>query len=304
MKRTFPTIPAELVQEEVGRSLGQSLELTPLGSYLGRNQVFVEDKRDRVLKLFHHEAETRCAREREAYGLLATTEVPVPTVCAAGHLSTGTPWLLLSLVPGVRMDALGNQPARKRLELFDQLGEMLAALHGVDVDSADALHGPPATERFAMARREVLAEPAAEKELFAVAGTLMSELEPVRFTPVLVHRDVSSRNVLVGDEDGRLRIQGLIDFELALIADPMEDMAKVAFKEFAATPGSRERFLRAYRGRQPFTAGEERSFRWHFLGLMFEIAKWARFDDPAFFGEAVAGMKALLNEDPLYRLCA
>jgi aminoglycoside phosphotransferase (APT) family kinase protein len=48
--------------------------------------------------------------------------------------------------------------------------------------------------------------------------------------PVLCHNNLHSENVLV-TRDGTLRVTGIVDFEAALVGDPLMDVAKALYYE-------------------------------------------------------------------------
>lgn len=307
MKRTFRSTPKALIVDELSARWGHPVELRSLGGYLGRNQIFEVMPKRGVIKLFHHEPDLRAEREAQMYRLLEPTAVPVAALLDEGRIADGTPWIYVSYVEGLVLEEELQGLNREILQpIFAELGSALSQLHDVALPGGTVLDGKPAVEIFASARTAVLSRGEPEQALFEKASERYLALRPVAFdrrARSLVHRDVSARNTLIAPAaGGASNLAALIDFELALIADPIEDIAKLAFKEFERCPVGRGPFLTAYQRGRPFDDCAQAAFVFHLIGLVFEITQWAADDDRDFYDQAIGTLERLLENDPVYTL--
>lgn len=305
VQRKFPTTDKYLLRSDLTQRWGRPVELRDLGGYLGRNQVFAVRDGEGIVKLFHNEAEIRCRREIEAYSLLNTRGLPIPQLRDFGTLPDGTPWIYLSYSSGVLLESVDTYwDAPTRSALYREVGALLAAIHNVSVQDARALRFKSAHTRFTEAAQVVLQRTFAEHGLFVAVSEQIAKLEaalPLR-AGCFVHRDASARNILVEKRRDLWQIAALIDFEMALIGDPMEDLAKIAFKDFDRIPESRAAILDAYAAHRPFVDEDSRRFSLCLFYLGFEIARWAMDDDPPFYQQVVVMLGRVLDNDPLYTL--
>ena len=223
--------------EQVLRSLSLPLPegpLTDLGS-TRRTHVFVLD--DLVVKCdaVDRVGSDSMVREGAALELLRTTELPVPRLLHTGELDDGRRWVVLSRLEGTPPADAARPAHELTVGLAGQLGAIVARLHRA-VE-------PPAFGNWARSpRRTVLEEHrqrlqtldsmareawiVPEGELDDLLELLSSTEGPLTdvYRPVLAHRDVQPRNVLV-DEAGT--VTGLLDFESSAGADPAEDFRVV-----------------------------------------------------------------------------
>ena len=150
--------------------------------------------------------------------------VPEPLWRSDDPGTIGAPFCLMRRVPGT---ALGNRVVRlgPKPALAERLGRELARLHTiVPDDDAPAFLGPPpedpATDAVALYRGFLDAEPMPHPAI--EWGLRWLETHPVPPGEiVLCHHDFRTGNYMV--EDGGLT--GILDWEFAGWADPMEDVA-------------------------------------------------------------------------------
>jgi len=147
--------------------------------------------------------------------------VPVPEVIVDG---SGSQELELPFM--IVREVQGETIARKILrdDAFDvarqclpqQLGEAAARIHRVDVSR---ISGLTSADQVAMYRKVMddLGEP---HPVFEIAFRWLEQNRPPMTTQALVHGDFRLGNVLVG-KDG---LTAVLDWELAHIGDPMEDL--------------------------------------------------------------------------------
>lgn len=194
-------------------------------------------------------------REANALAWLAGSGLPVPRLVANGTFADGRRWVALERLPG----SVPSDAARMAHEispgLASQLGATIARLHGVARPPgfgtwSDAA-GAPRTLRDenwnrwqALARMGHDRDPpiVSKRELDEVVrlGELTLDALDDWTTPVLAHRDVQPRNVLVEGD----RLTALLDFESGAGGDPAEDFNVLALEWDSA--GHRA-FCSAYR---------------------------------------------------------
>lgn len=147
--------------------------------------------------------------------------VQVPEVVVDGSQSSELelPFMIVRAVEGetiarkiLRDDVF--EEARRRLP--SQLGEAAARIHSVD---ASKISGLTSADQISMYRKimEDLGEP---HPVFDIAFRWLDRNRPATTKNVLVHGDFRLGNVLVGT-DG---LTAVLDWELAHIGDPMEDL--------------------------------------------------------------------------------
>ncbi|MHA6622435.1 phosphotransferase family protein [Pseudonocardia sp. DLS-67] len=157
---------------------------------------------------------------------------PVPRWLDADGRALGRPSLIMRRLPGVCDYRVLRSPARslaERTALARTLCELLASVHGVDwrrrgLGATLADPGPGAARAAldlwsAVLRRDQL-EPWPELE-YAIA--VLGERAPTCTGTVLVHSDFKPGNILLDGD----RVTALLDWELAHLGDPLEDLGWV-----------------------------------------------------------------------------
>jgi aminoglycoside phosphotransferase (APT) family kinase protein len=192
--------------------------------------VFVFD--DVVVKINQQARSNRIVRERNALALLrGATAMRVPEYIADGTSAGGQPWIVMSRLAGDAPADAAVPPEQVSTELGHELGALTAQLHNgprppgfgtwTEVEHTlkqeceqrvEALHGLGVDYKIVD-----------RAELDQVRDLLLHRLDVLDSapsTPVLAHRDVQPRNVLV---DAAGRITALIDFESSGGGDAAED---------------------------------------------------------------------------------
>lgn len=170
-------------------------------------------------------------REYRVLAALAGTGVPVPEVFALCEDESviGTPFYVMAHVEGrVFTDPRlpGIDPAGRRT-VYSATAAGLAAIHAVEVEAAGlAGLGPPAGYLERQIRRWSRQYEASRtddvEEMDALARWLPSHLPPSPRT-TLVHGDYRVGNLVFANDAARL--EGVLDWELATLGDPLSDLA-------------------------------------------------------------------------------
>jgi aminoglycoside phosphotransferase (APT) family kinase protein len=206
--------------------------------------------------------------------------VAVPDVPFLGDDSLGTPFFLMERVDGEtipRRLLRDDVYAQARAVMTGQLGAILARIHRIPIEEygLDVLPGPapgraPAEEelnRFEQAYRILAVEP---HPAFELAFRWLRERLPSGSERVLVHGDYRMGNVIFGPEG----VRAILDWELAHIGDPMEDLGWISVRSWrfgndhlpVGGVGTREEFFKAYEDAGGFPVEEGRVRFWEAFG--------------------------------------
>ena len=189
-------------------------------------------------------------REASALGLLVPTGLPVPRLLQAGELADGRRWVVVSRLDGAPPPDAARPAHELSVGLAAQIGAVVARLHAAATPPEFGTWDLRPTRTFleehwhrigileGMARRAAIVAADELADLLALLRATAAPLDAVT-TPVLAHRDVQPRNVLV-DDDGT--VTALLDFESSAGGDPAEDFRVIgltwdspAFAAFAAS---------------------------------------------------------------------
>lgn len=206
---------------------GAARETWRLRATSAQGQRWLVMRRDPASSLI----DTSRAVEFHVLGRAHAAGLPVPKPLHLDSTGTdlGAPGFLMTEIPGGRAaspfepDSYGAQAAETGKSLFTALGR----LHAVVPDAADraALPFQDAAGRLAHWKAEIAAhklrpEPIAE----AACRWLEAHVPPPSGPETIVHGDFRSGNFLVDDQN---RLLAVLDWEMAHIGDPMEDLAWV-----------------------------------------------------------------------------
>lgn len=229
---------------QVLSALGASMPL-PSGPWRrlpkGKN-VVIELGDEAILKLI-----PPCWAEdaqREAVALMTVPSgapVATPTLLASGTLEGWTA-LLVRRLPGAALSEWwplleGSQ----RAGLAAQLGAVAAWLHHLEVPPESPLAYDWETHIAAEARaapRQLAKDgaPGALQDSWPAFLRSVGPLPSPGSSRVLLHGDLSAANVLVGNQGGRWRITGLLDFGDASLGEATHDWLSPGAHDFAGDP--------------------------------------------------------------------
>ncbi|TMG03352.1 MAG: phosphotransferase family protein [Chloroflexi bacterium] len=180
------------------------------------------------------------SRETEFELLKAAYEesVPVAKVHVMGDESLGAPSFLMERVEGetiARKLLRDEEYAEARQVMTGQLGGILARIHAVPVEKyllaalPTLLPGksPAETEveRFEVTYRAITPEP---HPAFELAFRWLRQHLPPATETTLVHGDYRIGNVIFGPEG----VRAVLDWELAHVGDPMEDLGWICVRSW------------------------------------------------------------------------
>ncbi|MDF3319962.1 phosphotransferase family protein [Rhodococcus sp. C3V] len=211
-------------------------------------------------------AEVACLRAAAAAG------VPVPTVLASGDAAPGidAPYLVMDMVVGESIPRKLQRDSEfdeVRMHLADDMGNVLGQIHRADTSTLGMLDaGDPLDATEAVYRDLEQPRPAVE-----VGLRWLRENRPARRPNALVHGDFRLGNVLV---DGA-GICGVLDWELAHLGDPIEDLGWLCVRAWrfgAQAPvagiGTREQLLDGYERATGIRPSEAELHWWEVYGTL------------------------------------
>jgi aminoglycoside phosphotransferase (APT) family kinase protein len=202
----------------------------------------------------------------------AAAGVPVPMVVAAGTEGLGGAYIVSEAVEGetiARKILRDDDFAQARGVLAGQLGAALATLHRAD---PTAVPGLPSLDQVVQ-YREMLDALGAPHPTFELVFRWLEANRPPPAVPVIVHGDFRLGNVIVGPEG----LRAVLDWELAHVGDPMEDLGWLCVKAWrfgGAKPvaglGERHELFDAYAAASGATVDPDVVRWWEVLGTL----KW------------------------------
>lgn len=159
----------------------------------------------------------------------AGIRVPTPLWLEGGHEAMGSPFLLVGALPGMQVGDLFDPPASEALAL--QLAEQLGRLHGMGDAPFVAL---PGVNERSYSTEQLRTELASHRAVIGQFGEpcvtvdlamdwIERHLSQVRGVRTLVHGDLGFHNFLVESD----RLTGLLDWELAHLGHPAEDLGYI-----------------------------------------------------------------------------
>jgi len=212
--------------------------------------------------------------ERLLFEAAAEAGVPVPRVVAGSEddAALGAPFLVTERVEGetiprkiLRDDAFAT--ARSRLAA--QCGQALARVHAIPPDAVPGLAGEDQVAQF----RSVLDGMGEPHPVFELAFRWLTANRPPPTRRTVVHGDFRNGNLIVGP-DG---LRAVLDWELAHLGDPMEDLGWLCGKAWrfgASLPvggfGTRQQLFDAYAAASGTAVDAEIVRWWEVVGTL----KW------------------------------
>lgn len=205
----------------------------PIARFATGGNVIASAGDTAVVKLLAPFFAEECERERASLVIVGgRLPLAVPRLLAEGELE-GWPYLILERLPGGPLGAAWPAVGPEdRVRILRSLGAALAELHALPlpVDVSEVAIDLPtfvATQTDTAVRRQRslgLSEPIATALPEAIAA---AALDP-RATPVLIHADMTSDNVLLDFRGDLPQATGWIDFGDAMLCDPEYDLVTPA----------------------------------------------------------------------------
>ncbi len=212
--------------------------------------------------------------EADVVRAAAAAGMPVPTLLASGtggDSPLGGSFMVLTAVEGetiARKILRDPEFAAARPVLATQLGRALAQLHAVPVDAVPRLVHTDQLQQY----RDMLDLLGQPHPAFELAFRWLREHCPAAPSLTLVHGDYRHGNLIIGP-DG---IRAVLDWELAHLGDPMEDLGWicVAAWRFGQIDkpvggfGTREALFAAYAQRAGRAVDPQRVHFWEVVGTL------------------------------------
>ena len=199
--------------------------------------------------------------------------VPVPQVVAADdEAALGAPSIVMDRLAGEaipRKLLRDDEFAVARTRLVDQVGGALAAIHRIDPAAAPSLRHDDQLH----AMEQLLHGLGQPIPAFELALRWLAANRPPERAPGVVHGDFRLGNLLLD----RTGLVGVLDWELAHLGDPAEDLGWYCVRAWrfgsplaAGGTGTREALLAAYQAAGGASISSEALHWWELLGTV----KW------------------------------
>ena len=154
--------------------------------------------------------------------------VPAPELIATGEGDDGSAFMVLEAIDGetiARKLQRDDEFAHARTVLTSQLGTALAAVHSMDpVEGLEPVD--PIAWYTDVLDNAIAAGTGSPQPMLELVRRWLIDHRPPPVAPVVVHGDFRLGNLIVGD-DG---LRAVIDWELAHLGDPMEDLGWLCVK--------------------------------------------------------------------------
>lgn len=180
---------------------------------------FVADCRPLVVQRQRPGSERSLINEARLVSLAEAKGVPVAEVVTCGTDPDGLEFLVTAEIDGEtipRRILRDDRFANARQALAGQLGVALARLHAVEPGDTPFLEGGDVLDAY----RKHIDELGIENPVFELAIRCLDRHRPPGRRTAVLHGDFRLGNIVVGD-DG---LRAVLDWELAHIGDPMEDL--------------------------------------------------------------------------------
>jgi aminoglycoside phosphotransferase (APT) family kinase protein len=255
--------------------------------------------------------------EARVLAAVRSRDVPVPRI---RHVLTAEDGLgegfLMQRIAGATLPGkILRDPALAsvRPQLASQLGTIAAAIHAVDLTRVPDLPLLDAERQLQHLHSQYQAQETA-RPVFDLAFRWLREHLPAAVKPVLVHGDYRHGNLIIGAEG----VQAVLDWELAHIGDPAEDLTWLCippwrFGELDKPVGGfglREDLLSAYERASRRSIDPARLAWWDVLGslrwgiMCADMPKWLRSGRDTSVERAMIARRASESELDLLRLLA
>ncbi|MGB3734583.1 MAG: phosphotransferase family protein [Ilumatobacter sp.] len=234
---------------------------------------FRADGVDRIVQRQRAGDERDMMIEAAVLSAAGDADVLVPALLCADRGTDGAASMIVEAVDGetiARKIQRDDEFAAARPRLASQFGAALAAVHRIDVDAVPGLEQPDQIARYT----EVMDELGKPYPMLELVRRWLIAHRPEPGPPCVVHGDFRLGNMIVGP-DG---LRSVIDWELAHIGDPMEDLGWLCVKawRFGQAPhvaglGEYDELFAAYEAAGGRTVEPDAVRWWEVLGTW----KWA-----------------------------
>lgn len=234
---------------------------------------FRADGADRIVQRQRAGDERDMMVEAAVLAAAGDADVPVPRLLCADPGADGTASMIVEAVDGetiARKILRDDAYAAARPQLAAQFGTALAAVHRIDVAAVPGLEELDQIARYT----EVMDELGQPYPMLELVRRWLIEHRPPPSPSCVVHGDFRLGNLIIGP-DG---LRSVIDWELAHISDPMEDLGWLCVKawRFGQAPpvaglGDYDELFAAYEAAGGRTVDPDAVRWWEVLGTW----KWA-----------------------------
>lgn len=258
-----PTVRAMVARAGVSASVERVLRRTG-GRLSGVYEAQLGGGDAVIVKVYEPQWAWKQAKEIHVHGLLAaqrelTCRIPQVLGSAGAGNPTGHSYTVLTKVDGTPLSEIDVElTSADRQAIYRQIGKLLRAVHRVPQAGFGYLVTEildPAFSNKAYVQRQFdrkLCEfverggPGALARAVEHALTTYHDVLAVPVEPVLCHNDMHEGNILVARNGNAWSVQGFVDVENAVAADPMSDLAKTDYYSVQGDAAKRDGLLDGY----------------------------------------------------------
>lgn len=232
---------ARIALDRLGRAAGEP-RFFPTGSDV------VMDCGELVFKMtaprWADEIAAEAACLRRVSGRLS---VATPEALATGELD-GWPYVVMTKIGGHALaDAWPSLDSDGRRRLARELGELVAQLHSLEVETDEQAAWPEFFESMREGATKRLAVEGVGTEWVERVEPYLESLEPLSpRAPLLLHTEVLDQHVFVSERDGRVELCGLLDFADGRVGHPYYEVPALVEFIFKGERPLLADFLRGY----------------------------------------------------------
>jgi aminoglycoside phosphotransferase (APT) family kinase protein len=255
--------------------------------------------------------------EAQVLSAVRGCDVPVPEVryVLAPEDELGEGFLMQRIAGATLPGKILRDPALAsvRSQLANQLGSIAAAIHAVDLSRLPQLPLLDAQRHVQHLHSQYRAQET-PRPVFDLAFRWLREHLPPAAPAALVHGDYRHGTLIVGAQG----VQAVLDWELAHIGDPVEDLAWLCIPPWRFGEldqpvggfGKREELLEAYESASGLSIDPTRLEWWDVLGslrwgvMCADMPKWLRSGRDTSIERALISRRASESELDLLRLLA
>ncbi|HKL42595.1 MAG TPA: aminoglycoside phosphotransferase family protein [Clostridia bacterium] len=275
--------------------------------HLDRNKVYLINNKF-ILKIYGKFINWK--RELESLLLIKDSAFQVPLVLDYGITKENEPWTLMNKISGKILSKIELKFDYSKLkDLYYDIGSYQARFHKALADKHSG-NWATTTSKFTSHQdyfdyeilknrrlaEQVLSKAYPEQALFLEAYKKMKRLESAILGDLkisLCHNDLSARNIIVKDNLDSLKLTGFIDFELSHTSNIENDIVKMLIKTHKKDLS--KHYFEGYlsENTEVFIISERKEY--YVLVACFDICRWARKLDRAYFDDAIEIIKLILK---------
>jgi len=285
----FPTLSALIQPAFPGRQVEDARPA--IGGLSNTNYRLMVSGRETPVRLRIFVTRPESARVEVAITARVRHRVPVPEVLfyAGSNPFTGHPYAILEWLDGIMLDALPSADTTEAVvDVGRQLGVVLAEIGSFQFSSAGFLDETFQVSKpmqlsgetfLSYIRNDLLEGQAGDRlggelarDLWRFVTSAAPLLDGLTGTPCLIHGDFDGTNIIVRKVERAWKVIGLVDWEYALSATSLVDLAHILRPPFGDIDSFEWSLIEGFLGHGGILPPE-----WKRAGLLIDLINWVSF---------------------------